>query len=344
MSAAPPKFIFKRREYISQPETQPQDEVLMQFLRGNRDQLQGRAVIFLELKDPQSFMETPGEMSLFAVFCAVTELDLLELITQVMHLPREHSKLITRFYKRYFQEIEEIKRSFPARVSRIIDEVIEKEQEEVSEPILESFREMFRRSSMEDETQDKPEEIEKGSKLPQPDFYSTMIPLPGREIIEHYVEKEHEFAFDIIDLQRSEHLEVGHLVLDAHARLYVADYMNQKEKQIELPHQKTYKSPYKNFRKISKDEFKKQLTELSSELMFLLETGRDTDRVFADLKQLTSGSFLMREVVSMYNISTTKVPHRIKLMELYFRKIFSLIDEDYMKTKEIDEEIQKYTV
>ncbi len=137
---------------------------------------------------------------------------------------------------------------------------------------------------------------------------------------------------------------MGHLVLDAYARLYVADYMNQKEKQIELPHQKAYKSPYKNFRQISNDEFKKQLTELSSELMFLLETGRDTGRVFADLKQLTGGSFLMREVVSMYNISTTKVPHRIKLMELYFRKIFSLIDEDYMKTKEIDEEIQKYTV
>jgi len=171
-----------------------------------------------------------------------------------------------------------------------------------------------------------------------------MIPLPGREIIEHYVEKEHEFDFDIIDLQRSEHLEVGHLVLDAHARLYVADYMNQKEKQIELPHQKAYKSPYKNFRQISKDEFKKQLTELSSELMFLLETGEDTGRVFADLKQLTSGSFLMREVVSMYNISTTKDPNRIKLMELYFRKIFSLIDENYMKTKKIDEEIQKFTV
>ncbi len=161
----------------------------MQFLRGNRDQLHGRAVIFLELKESQSFMEGQGEMSLFAVFCAVTELDLLELITQVMHLPREHSKLITRFYKRYFQEIEEIKRSFPARVSRIIDEVINQEQEEVSEPILESFREMFRRSSMEDETPDKPEKVEKGSKLPQPDFYSTMIPLPGREMIEHYLEK-----------------------------------------------------------------------------------------------------------------------------------------------------------
>lgn len=316
----------------------------MQFLRGNKDQLQGRAVIFLELRESQSFMENQGEMSLFAVFCAVTELDLLELITQVMHLPREHSRLITRFYKRYFQELEDIKRSFPARVSGIIDEVIEQEQEEVSEPILESFREMFRRSIMEGERKETPEEVEKGGKLPQPDFYSTMIPLPGKEIIEHYVDTEQELEFDIIDLKRSEHLEVGHLVLDAYARLYVADYMNQKEKQIELPHQAAYKSPFKNYRQISRDEFKKQLTELSSELMFLLETGRDTDRVFADLKQLTSGSFLMREVVSMYNISTTQDPNRLKLMELYFRKIFSLIDEDYMKTKQIEEEIQNYSV
>jgi hypothetical protein len=32
------------------------------------------------------------------------------------------------------------------------------------------------------------------------------------------------------------------------------------------------------------------------------------------------------------------------LMDLYFRKIFSLIDEDYLLTKKITEEIQKYTV
>jgi len=316
----------------------------MKFLRGNKEQLQGRAVIFIDLKEARSFAEGQGEMLLFAVFCAVTELDLLELITQIMHLPREHSRLITRFYKRYFQEIEEIKRSFPTRVSKIIDEVVEQEQKEISEPILESFREMFRRSIAEEETRDEPEGLEKGNKLPQPDFYSTMIPLPAREVIEHYLDLEYELDFDIIDLERTEYLEVGHLVLDAHARLYVADYMNEKEKQIDLPQQEAYKSPYKNFRHVSRDEFKKQLTELSSKLMFLLETGRDTGRIFADLKQLTSGSFLMREVVSMYNISTTQDPNRIKLMELYFRKIFSLIDEDYLKTKGIDQEIQKYTV
>ena len=69
-----------------------------------------------------------------------------------------------------------------------------------------------------------------------------------------------------------------------------------------------------------------------------------SDRVFADLKQLTSGSFLLREVVSMYNISTTQDPNKIKLMELYFRKIFSLIDEDYLLTRQIEEEIHKHSV
>jgi len=286
-------------------------------------------------------MENGDGLSLLAVICAVTEIDLLELIIQVMHLPREHSKLITRFYKRYFQEIDSIKRSFPARISKIIDEVIEMEQEEVSGPILESFREIFRRSSPEENDRNSPK---KGGKLPQPDFYSTMIPLPGREFISSYADQETEFEFDIIDLERSEHIEVGHLVLDAQSRLYVADCMNQKENQIDLPDQKTYKSPYKNYKQLPKDDFKHLLTELSSELMFLIETNSETDRVFADLKHLTSGSFLMREVVSMYNISTTQDPNKIKLMELYFRKIFSLIDEDYLLTKEIEEEIQKYSV
>ena len=68
------------------------------------------------------------------------------------------------------------------------------------------------------------------------------------------------------------------------------------------------------------------------------------DRVFVDLKKLTAGSHLMGEVVSLYNISTTQSPHRITLMELYFRKIFSLVDEDYLLTKEINEEIKRYVV
>ena len=330
----------------------------MRFIKGDPDRLHGRAVIFLDLKEAGTLLEGAGELSLLTVFCAATELDLLELIVQVMHLPREHSRLISRFYKRYFQEIEKIKRSFPTRISRIIDEIIEVEQEEISEPILESFRHMFRRGNPDlggDRLGENDEELEgvaesgknrsaeKGH-LPEPDFYSTLIPLPGREIITLYSQLDTGLEFDIIDLERTEHIEIGHLVLDAHARLYVADYMNQKEREMDLPGHRSYKSPYKNYKQLSKEEFKNLLTELSSELMFLIETGSNTERVFADLKQLTSGSFLLREVVSMYNISTTQDPNKIKLMELFFRKIFSLLDEDYLLTRQIEEEIHKYSV
>ena len=264
----------------------------MKYLRGSADLLTGRAVIFLDLKEPKTFMDNQVEMGLMAVFCAASEVDLLELIIQVMRLPREHSRLINRFYKRYFQEIEEIKRSFPERISKIINEILEEEEEkqEVSEPIREAFREMFNAARKEDIEQ--PEEMtEKTTKLPQPEFYSTIIPLPYREFFESYAQEEQDFDFDIIDLER-----------------------------------------------------KNALTELSSELMFLIETGRETGRVFGDLKQLTAGSHLMGQVVSLYNISTTQDPNKIKLMDLYFRKIFSLIDEDYLLTKNITEEIQKYTV
>ncbi|MEA1996191.1 MAG: hypothetical protein U9N45_01065, partial [Gemmatimonadota bacterium] len=255
----------------------------MKFLRGSPDQLQGRAVFFLDLKEPAGpVIENGEEMSLLAVICAVTEMDLLELIIQVMHLPREHSRLITRFYKRYFQEIESIKSSFPSRISNIIDEVIEEEQQEVSEPVLESFREMFRRASIADEEGEGVEGGEGtsvdsgGGRLPQPEFYSTMIPLPGREFISIYTDSETELGYDVIDLERNEMVEVGHLVLDAESRLYVADYMNQKEKQIDLPAHKEYESPYKNYKHLSRAEFKRQLSELSSELMFLIETGSES--------------------------------------------------------------------
>ena len=317
----------------------------MKHLQGSADHLNGRAVIFLDLKEPQTFMDDQAGMGLIAVFCAAGEVDLLELIIQVIRLPREHSRLINRFYKRYFQEIEEIKRSFPERISKIIIEVLEEmeEKEEVSEPIREAFREMFSPGRKEKSEQSE-ETAEKPSRLPQPEFYSTMIPLPNREFFESYTQAEDGFDFDIIDLERSEHLGVAHLILDAHARLYVAEYMIQKEQQIALPSEKHYKSPHKNYRDLSKEEFKRLLTELSSELMFLIETGRNTGRVFADLKQLTYGSYLMGEVVGLYKISTTRDPNRIKLMELYFRKIFSLIDEDYLLTKKITEEIQKYSV
>ena len=317
----------------------------MKYLRGSADLLTGRAVIFLDLKEPKTFMDNQVEMGLMAVFCAASEVDLLELIIQVMRLPREHSRLINRFYKRYFQEIEEIKRSFPERISKIINEILEEEEEkqEVSEPIREAFREMFNAARKEDIEQ--PEEMtEKTTKLPQPEFYSTIIPLPCREFFESYAQEEQDFDFDIIDLERKENTGIGHLILDAHGRLYVAEYMIQKEQQITFPDEPEYKSPYKNYKDLSRKEFKNALTELSSELMFLIETGRETGRVFGDLKQLTAGSHLMGQVVSLYNISTTQDPNKIKLMDLYFRKIFSLIDEDYLLTKNITEEIQKYTV
>jgi hypothetical protein len=326
----------------------------MNFLRGDRESLQGRAVIFMDLKQPGDFGETSGQMGVLAVFCAVSELDLLELIIQVMHVPREHSRLISRFYKRYFQEIEEIKSSFPGRISRIIDEVIADEEDEVSQPILDSFRLMFRGGEQEaaDEEATGDDIIGKrtgtggpGHNLPQPEFYSTMIPLPSRDFLETYATftPEGGLDFDIVDLEREEMLEVAHLVLDAHSRLYVADFMNQKEREIALPEHEGYESPYKNYKQLSREEFKQLLTELSSELMFLSETGSPSERVFADLKKITSGSYLMREVVNMYNISTTQDPSKIKLMELYFRKIFALIDEDYMEAKEIQEEIQQHS-
>ncbi|MBW7996866.1 MAG: hypothetical protein FVQ81_09945 [Candidatus Glassbacteria bacterium] len=328
----------------------------MHFLRGNQEHIQGRAVIFMDLKQPGDFGGEAGGMNALAVFCAVSELDLLELIVQVMHLPREHSRLITRFYRRYFEEIEKIKHSFPKRISRIIDEVVEDEEDEVGQQIIESFRQMFSRELKGEKAEDDDEAAAKdsreeddtgrtGHKLPHPEFYSTMIPLPARDFIEACVayQPEDGLDFDIIDLERAEMLEVAHLVLDAHSRLYVADFMNQKEREIELPDHKSYESPCKNYKQLSRDEFKRLLTELSSELMFLSETGRPSDRVFADLKAITSGSYLLREVVNLYNISTTQDPNKIKLMDLYFRKIFSLIDEDYMSAKEVQEEIQQFS-
>ncbi len=327
----------------------------MNFLRGNRESIQGRAVIFMELKQPGDFGEQAGQMSVLTVFCAVSELDLLELIIQVMHIPREHSRLISRFYKRYFQEIEEIKRSFPYRISRIIDEVIADEEDEVSQPILDSFRQMFGRTEAVADKETQQDETDRqvagnaatgGQNLPQPEFYSTMIPLPSREFLESYAAFNSEgggLDYDVIDLEREEMLEVAHLVLDAHSRLYVADFMNQKEREIKLPEHESYESPCKNYKQLSREEFKQLLTELSSELMFLSETGSPSERVFADLKKITSGSYLMREVVNMYNISTTQDPNKIKLMELYFRKIFTLIDEDYMAAKDIQEEIQQHS-
>ena len=205
-------------------------------------------------------------------------------------------------------------------------------------PALETFRGMFRRNAGEN---GEPGQEDQGVQLPQPEFYSTMIPLPDKDFIMPLIESEEEFAFDVFDLERRESTEVGHLILDAQSRLYVAEYMVQKERQIVFPEHEQYVSPYKNYREMPKADFKNLMTELSSELMFKLETGEDTNRVFADLKQLTSGSYLLREVVSLYNVSTTQDPNRIKLMELYFRKIFSLVDEDYLEAKRITEEIEQ---
>lgn len=312
----------------------------MRCLLGDERRLSGRAVLLLDLKEPKRYGEEQPEMGLLAVFCAVSEIDMLELIVHVMHMPREHSRLISRFYTKYFQELENIKRSFPQRIARIIDEVIELEQDEMPGAALESFREMFRRNA---EPQLESGQADTTGGLPQPEFYSTMIPLPSKDFILPLIEDGEGFEFDVFDMERRESAEVGHLLLEAQSRLYVADYMVQKEKQLDLSYeQEKYVSPYKSYREMPKEEFKRQVTELSSELMFRIETGADTSRVFADLKQMTSGSYLLREVVSLYNVSTIEDPNRLKLMELYFRKIFTLVDEDYLEAKKISDEIEKF--
>lgn len=322
----------------------------MKYIRGNKDSLSGKAVIFIKLDQPEKFAESPVEMNTLAVFCAAGEIELLELIIQVMQLPREHSMLINRFYKRYFQEIEEIKRSFPERISNIIDEILDEEDENIPEGMREAFRSMFgqQNSSLKDSGQDgtfpDDESGEQSRQLPQPEFYSTMVPLPDISFMESYINDPEDIGFDIIDLERVENSGVAHLLLDAHARLYIAEHMTQSARQINLDSIKDYSSPYKNMKQLSNKELKGSLSELSSELMFHIETGDSTERIFADLKKLTSGSHLMGLVVSLYNVSTTQDPNRFKLMDLYFRKIFSLIDEDYMLTKALTEEIEKYTV
>ena len=317
----------------------------MKYIRGNKDSLIGKAVIFIKLNQPEKFAESPIEMNTLAVFCAAGEIELLELIIQVMQLPREHSKLINRFYKRYFQEIEEIKRSFPERISNIIDEILDEGDENIPEGMRESFRSMFGQQNhlLEGDGQDD-ELNEQSTQLPQPEFYSTMVPLPDISFMESYINNPENTGFDIIDLEREESSGVAHLLLDAHSRLYIAEHMIQSDQKINLDSIKDYSSPYKNMKQMSNRELKNALSELSSELMFHIETSESTERIFADLKKLTSGSHLMGLVVSLYNISTTQDPNRFKLMDLYFRKIFSLIDEDYMLTKELTEEIEKYSV
>ncbi|MCE5271405.1 hypothetical protein LLH00_08980 [bacterium] len=314
----------------------------MKCLRGDDKHLSGRAVLLLDLKEPKRYGEDQPEMGLLAVFCAVSEMDMLELIVHVMHMPREHSRLISRFYTKYFQELENIKRSFPQRIARIIDEVVEQEQDEVPGVTLDAFREMFRRNAEVLPESGRPEQSEAAGGLPQPEFYSTLIPMPGKDFILPLIESNDGFEFDVFDLDRTESAEVGHLILEAQSRLYVADYMIQKDQQIDFPpEQEKYVSPYKKYREMPKEEFKRQLAELSSQLMFLIETKADTSRVFADLKQMTSGSYLLREVVSLYNVSTIEDPNRFKMMELYFRKIFALVDEDYLGAKAISDEIEK---
>jgi hypothetical protein len=322
----------------------------MRYIQGNKDSLKGKAVIFVALDQPEKFAESPFEMSTLAVFCAAGEVDLLELIIQVMQLPREHGMLINRFYKRYFQEIEEIKRSFPERISNIIEEVLDEEEENIPDGMRDAFRTMFNQQNRGAESDGNSGPVKETdssgqpSQLPQPEFYSTMVPLPDISILESHINNPDGPGFDIIDLEREESSGVAHLLLDAHSRLYIAEYMNQSANLINLDSVKDYSSPYKNMKNLGSSELKNALTELSSELMFRIETGENTERIFADLKKLTAGSHLMGLVVSLYNISTTKDPNRFKLMDLYFRKIFSLIDEDYMLTKELTEEIEKYSV
>lgn len=131
------------------------------------------------------------------------------------------------------------------------------------------------------------------------------------------------------DVLRSDVLGIMHThkMLDSTVKLYLATYELWLSKGIKVD--KKYISKVPNFKDIKPDEFKQHIAQLVSMLMHELTNKGNTDRTFADLVQLASGSSFMQDVHNFYNLASTEHPHKLDIMSLYMQKIFAVLDERY---------------
>ncbi len=166
-------------------------------------------------------------------------------------------------------------------------------------------------------------------------FHGACLPLVGfdPEAVEKF-----KAVCDILRGPDVPSISYAGLVLVGYAQLYVASYLLQREKTI-AGQGGGRPSAVPNFRDLTREEFLKILDAKVSELMYSQETKGGTDQVFADLKALTSGTYLIKDVVALCKLAETGHPRKLEIMNLYLKRIQCLVQERYELIRDLDKQL-----
>jgi hypothetical protein len=74
--------------------------------------------------------------------------------------------------------------------------------------------------------------------------------------------------------------------------------------------------------------------------MYAYETGEPAERFLKDLKKLTSGTYFLRDILNLAHLAETNHPEKIRLMDLYLKRIHLLVSERYEEIPTLDQEIR----
>jgi hypothetical protein len=168
-------------------------------------------------------------------------------------------------------------------------------------------------------------------------FHGCFVPLPGfdPDVIEPY-----KATCDVLRAPEVPSIPYAGLVLSGYAMHYLAAYFQQRESALDGKFQEEA-SDMPSFHALPRDQFLALLDRKVSELMYARETGSDSRRLLRDLRNLTKGTYFVRDVLNLCNLLETKHPGKIQLMGLYLQRIHLLVAEKYEEIGLLDRKIRE---
>jgi hypothetical protein len=173
-------------------------------------------------------------------------------------------------------------------------------------------------------------------------FHGCYVPLVGFDpgVIETYTA-----TCDVMQAPDVPNITYAGLVLAGHAQHYLAAYFMQQEEvfadEDDEDDEEDVHVP--SSRDLPKQEFLALLDRKMSELMYAYETGDDPTPHLWYLRRLTSGTFFVKDIVNLSGLAETNHPDKIRLMEMYIKRIHLLAAERYEEITVLDQEIRHLT-
>jgi hypothetical protein len=150
------------------------------------------------------------------------------------------------------------------------------------------------------------------------------------------------FVGDLIQMTDVPLLDYAVPLITSAVNVYITTYVNQQEDLIVTPD--GYTSTMDNFNTMPLADFKQQFTNLFNQLLLAGKTQQDTSGIFTNMKQLVTGTALITDVVNLYKLHSTNIESKDDIVALYCEKIFALADENYEQARTVSDKIKQLSL